>query len=96
MNNVVPLKRPEAEVKQTQGVGAAFCMQCNHTWEATAPTGVVDLECPECKTMKGHFKFPFAPPSTHLWTCNCSNQLFNATPEGIFCPNCGEWQVFPR
>lgn len=71
-------------------------MQCNHTWAAVVPVGSIELECPECKTMKGRFTFPFSPPTSHVWECACKNQLFNVSHEGIFCPNCGVYQSFPR
>ena len=68
-------------------VGEAFCIQCKHTWIATAPTGVVDLECPECGTFKGKYKFEFTPQKgTFVRECNCGNQLFYLTPDGICVP----------
>jgi hypothetical protein len=27
------------------------------------------------------------------WHCQCGNDLFHATPAGMYCPNCGEWQI---
>jgi len=75
--------------------GNAFCLQCSHEWVAVAPTGTVQLECPECKTMKGLFKFPFAPATGELVReCNCGNQLFYLTPEGHLCTNCGIYQRY--
>jgi rubrerythrin len=75
--------------------GNAFCMSCDYNWAAVAPVGTVWLECPSCKAEKGRFKFPMAlPEKTLVYTCNCGNQLFNMTPEGHFCPNCGEWRRF--
>lgn len=91
MSNIVPFERPEPH-----GHGAAFCMACNHTWTAVAPVGTTELTCPACGTQRGRFTFDFAPPTTHLWTCTCDNQLFNVTQDGIFCPRCGEYQTFPK
>lgn len=33
--------------------GKAYCIGCQHTWDAVAPVGTVWLECPKCKTPKG-------------------------------------------
>jgi len=93
MNNVVQFART---VDEPHGSGEAFCIGCNHTWQAVAPTGVTELECPECKTMKGRYTFAYAPPVSHVWECNCGNQLFNIAAEGIFCPNCGVFQDYSK
>jgi DNA-directed RNA polymerase subunit RPC12/RpoP len=71
-------------------------MACNHNWQAVAPVGVTELECPNCKTMKGHYIFAFAPAVNKVWECNCGNQLFHIALEGIFCPNCGVCQDYSR
>lgn len=91
MSTIVEL-RPRHD---PHGAGDAFCLQCNHQWVAVAPTGTVQLECPECHTMKGLFKFPFAPSEGQLVReCNCGNQLFYMTPEGHMCANCGTYQGY--
>lgn len=75
--------------------GEAFCMACDHTWAAVAPVGTVWFECPNCHAHKGHFTFECGLPNgTLVRTCKCGNQLFNLTPEGHFCPNCGTWQTY--
>ena len=85
MGEVIELRR-----KDPHGQGEAFCYQCNHTWQAVAPIGTTQLECPECHTMKGLWKFPFAPnEGQEVWQCNCGNQLFYLTPDGPLCANCG-------
>lgn len=94
MGEVVALRRPEPH--DPHATGGAFCLQCNHEWVAVAPTGETQLQCPACKTHKGLFKFPCAPQHEMLWTCRCGNQLFNMTPEGHFCPNCGTYQEYPE
>lgn len=71
--------------------GKAFCIVCNHNWSAVAPTGTIWLECPECHSNKGLFKFSCQRQTSH-WTCGCKNDLFHISPEGIYCPNCGEFQ----
>lgn len=89
MSNVVPLKREQ------HGYGEAFCLSCDHAWTAVAPTGTVNLECPNCKRTTGHFKFEFAPnPGQLVRACGCTNQLFYLTPEGHMCANCGVYQRY--
>ena len=72
------------------GKGEAFCIGCNHGWVAVAKTGTTELECPKCKSMKGRFKFVFAPEEgTEVATCECGNQLYYLTRLGHMCANCG-------
>lgn len=92
MNNVVEFKLPEP--KDPHGSGDAFCLKCGHEWVAVAPIGVTHLQCPECKTMKGHWKFEFFPKEQMVRECQCGNQLFYLTPEGHLCPNCGIYQQY--
>lgn len=75
--------------------GEAFCVACGTTWRAVAPVGTVDLECPECHTHKGKWKFAFYPnPDQLVRECNCGNQLFYLTPDGHLCANCGIYQQY--
>lgn len=75
--------------------GEAFCLGCGHTWQAVAPTGTTQLECPACQSIKGHWKFEFMPAVGELVReCNCGNQLFYLTPEGHMCANCGVYQEY--
>lgn len=69
--------------------GAAFCIECRHTWTAVAPTGTGWLECPACTRMTGRFKYTMVKEDVAHWTCKCGNDLFYATPDGFYCPNCG-------
>lgn len=89
-NNVI-----QFEKKDPHASGEAFCFQCRKEWIAVAPVGTVQLECPECHTMKGLFKFPFNVKVGQLVReCNCGNQLFYLTPEGHLCANCGIYQRY--
>ena len=91
MNNVIQL-RPKND---PHGSGEAFCLQCGHEWISVAPVGTVQLECPECHTMKGLFRFPFHFSEGQLVReCNCGNQLFYLSPEGHMCANCGIYQSY--
>lgn len=92
MSNILPFERQRPE--QT-GAGEAFCIACDHSWVAVAPTGTTTFECPVCHTMKGKWKFEFAPSDGQLArTCNCGNQLFYLTPDGHLCANCGIYQSY--
>jgi len=91
MSNVIPLTR-----KEPHGHGEAFCFGCDHRWSAVVPVGITELECPECKTMKGRLTFAYTPPSGAVWECGCGNQLFHCDRDGVFCPNCGTYQNFPK
>lgn len=92
---VVPFKRPEKPPAEQHGSGPAFCLSCDHTWEAVAPTGVEAFECPNCKRFSGHWRGEFTPaPGQLVRACNCGNQLFYLTPEGHLCANCGIYQSY--
>lgn len=76
-------------------VGSAFCIACDHEWEAVAPVGIEVLECPSCRCVKGRFKFECAPAvGLQVRQCNCGNQLFYLTPQGHMCPRCGTYQSY--
>lgn len=89
MSNVVDFpakKTPHVE-------GEALCLACKHAWVAVAPCPAPPwLECPECGTVRGLYKYHFEKPNTMHWRCRCENELMFVTPDGIYCPNCGVWQ----
>lgn len=87
MAEVIPFKRPE----DPHMTGEARCMKCGREWVAAAPIGTEWLECPGCGTMHGTFKQPIERDGAH-WVCKCGNELFRVTPDGYYCPACGEWQ----
>lgn len=73
--------------------GMVDCVSCGHTWVAVIPVSDMApaLECPSCGKMKGQFRArPWQKKNT--WTCTCGNDLFQITPDGIYCPDCGDWQ----
>jgi hypothetical protein len=86
MNNIISLsdRRPGKFVS-----GMAICLSCRNVWAASAPAGTQFLECPNCETIKGVFKFPIEHEGEH-WQCLCGNWYFLITPKRIYCPNCGE------
>ena len=71
--------------------GKAKCLVCGHEWHAVAPVGVDSLECSECHAMRGYFVGDIVRGSAR-WQCNCGGVLFVITPEGTYCPRCGERQ----
>lgn len=79
--------------REPHSSGTAICLDCKHEWVAVAPADMQWLECPSCGLVRGRFKFQFEKDCKH-WVCNCGNDLFHVTPEGTYCPNCGEWHVF--
>lgn len=77
------------------GEGDAFCIQCGHEWIAVSPTGTTQLECPECHTLKGLYRFPFNfEEGTLVRECNCGNRLFYLSQNGHLCANCGIYQRY--
>jgi phage FluMu protein Com len=71
--------------------GEAHCLHCKHEWIAVAPVGTIELECPECKTMKGLLRYGCEPETA--WVCGCGCHLFMISPQGTICWKCGEYQV---
>lgn len=72
--------------------GAAKCLGCAHEWAAVAPVGATELECPQCRLMKGRFAYLVSADET--WHCNCGNDLFRIRSDAVvYCPNCGDHQV---
>ncbi len=76
---------------ETYSTGKAKCLACKHEWVAVAPVGVTWMECPECTLERGRFFAQHVREGEH-WQCNCGNDLFYVSPDGVYCPNCGEWQ----
>ncbi|MEH6483041.1 MULTISPECIES: hypothetical protein [Pseudomonas] len=82
--------------KEPHASGEAICRNCKHEWAAVAPVGVTQLECPECSTEQGAFKYPFGPAvGDDSYTCNCGSEDFfimrkagNVSGE-VRCRQCG-------
>lgn len=69
--------------------GKAKCLSCDHEWVFCAPVGTVELECPECKTLKG-VSVGCASPEIVLACDYCDNQHFYIQPDLIaICARCG-------
>ena len=87
---VIDLAKKKEE-RQAHSTGRARCLDCKHEWIAVAPVGVTWMECPKCSLERGRFIFAHLIEKPR-WECNCGNDLFYATADGMYCPNCGEWQ----
>jgi hypothetical protein len=71
--------------------GRARCLDCKYEWTAVAPVGTTWFECPKCLLERGRMFAQVQRDAPH-WHCNCGCDLFYATADGMYCPNCGEWQ----
>jgi len=87
MDNVVSLddKRPHLG-------DDAICGSCKHEWNALAPVGTKELECPECSTMKGKFIL-FTGPRDEFFTCDCGSEMFFVLRNNIQCIECAEYST---
>lgn len=96
---VYSFERPAVEVPHV--TGQAACLDCKHEWTAVIEQSAFEesdgwLECPACALERGRLKYAHQlPPGSQQWQCKCENTLFNVTPSGIHCPNCGRMQEFP-
>lgn len=81
----------KANVVAPHNQGDARCLACANEWLAVVPIGTIWLQCPKCECTKGLLRYACEREGQH-WICNCGNRLFNFTPEGVYCPNCGCWQ----
>jgi len=77
--------------------GQAICRGCRHEWVAVTEGDGIDLECPECSTMKGTFRWPYGPSEGQLgYQCNCGCEDYfimrrdHQSVAGVFCRNCGD------
>ena len=92
MNETIVDLQKEREKRSPHLSGWAHCIACGEEWVAVSPAGTVWLTCPKCKSEKGLYSYSCVREGTSHWICNCGNDLFHITPEGMYCPNCGEWQ----
>lgn len=76
--------------------GVAICGNCKHEWVAVAPAGQRNLECPQCSTERGAFKFPYGPnDGCEGYQCNCGSEDFFIMRRGsqgngaVYCRGCG-------
>lgn len=78
--------------------GEALCIGCHHKWEAAAPVGTWQLECPECGSMKGIWRNPIgAAIGDSYFSCHCGCEALTAYLRGgrfyLKCMSCGTEQT---
>jgi hypothetical protein len=92
--SVVDFAAAKAE-REPHWAGTCKCVGCGHEWDAVAPLGTLQLECPSCTLPKGYPKHPFgAAPGDAVFVCNhCDSEALTAyLREGrfhIICMGCG-------
>lgn len=80
------------ELRQPHCQGPAVCLTCAHEWVSVRPAGIVNIECPQCRTMRGVPKG--LCENDDYWVCGCGCHLFEITSGGVpACVSCGERQV---
>lgn len=76
MENIVDFAAAKS-ARTPHATGDAKCLDCKHKWVATAPVGVVRLDCPECGSTRGQFKYEHnCADGDSVFECNCGNSLF--------------------
>ena len=88
MGALLDFKRPEPAPDPMMR-GTALCIACKHEWQATAPVGTSQLECPSCTAHRGVFKHPCEPSGGTRFVCDCSSDLFFILRDGMQCRECG-------
>lgn len=89
MDNVITFP----EKKEPTVAGNAICYKCKHEFVCCCPLGTSIFECPSCSCISATFKYP-VQRNGEEWSCGCGNDLFRISKDGIYCPNCGDWQKF--
>lgn len=87
MTDVIDLKQRILE-RGHHRAGPARCLNCKHEWEAVAPIGVCDMECPSCGTHQGVFKGVSNTEFAQL-QCNCGEFTFFIDEHSAYCAHCG-------
>lgn len=87
MAEVLSLQKAREE-RQPHMTGAAKCQVCAHTWQAVAPVGVHELECPSCGSTKGYM-VNSVMRGDERFVCNCGCDVFRISRQhGPYCVNC--------
>lgn len=90
MSNVVEFRRPDTPCLE----GLARCCACQHEWTAVAPHGAQWLECPNCGTHKGLYRYACLPgEGDRIFVCGCGCDVLTAyLHQRLFrlrCVSCG-------
>lgn len=67
--------------------GKAVCLNCFHEWQAVAPVGCVQLECPNCSLERGAWYGLVCPDE--VFKCNCGSLHYFITKKACVCCRCG-------
>lgn len=94
MADILPFKPVEPDAKKPHVSGSATCQQCRYRWEAVAPVGTVEIQCPKCLTMKGLYMYGHEDPGGSLM-CECLCQVFTISRDRVICWRCGREQILP-
>lgn len=98
VSNVVDFAAAKKEREETPTPmwrGRGKCLDCKHEWMAACPYlddygAQLELECPQCKTMRGVWMGQFAPaPGELLFICGCGAAQFAIIKTGPQCVGCG-------
>lgn len=88
LENISPVFPVQSiETKRPTITGEACCLHCDEHWTAVAPLGTTELQCPNCKLMRGAWlrhTFPDMP----VLTCNCGNSFMLITESMALCARC--------
>jgi ribosomal protein S27E len=93
MSNVVSFAAAKEE-RTPHWEGTAYCVGCQHEWQAVAPVGTMWIECPSCHLPKGTPKHPFgATQGDFFLRCNCGCEALTAYKRKahfhVKCMGCG-------
>jgi len=70
----------------------AVCLGCRHKWAGVAPYDpdvMLQLECPECHTMRGVMNYNY-DNAKQRFACNCGSEAWMLHPDGPSCIGCGK------
>ena len=70
----------------------ARCVACKHEWQAVAPLGTLELECPSCGLTRGQWMYPFnLDKGQMIFVCNtCDVTGSRSWSHRAFCVGCGQ------
>jgi len=87
MNKIISFEERRL-AKTPHKEGRALCLQCHHDWQAVAPIGTTQLECPSCHLMQGVF-YGVMSTERPQWQCACGEFVFFIDQRGPYCAHCG-------
>lgn len=73
--------------------GVFQCQQCQHTWEAYPPAGVLDIEC-KCGGVACRMTPALPPEHTDVFGCECGGIMFVPGIDGLYCVSCGKFNSY--